>query len=142
MAETHQGRCFCGAIEIELAGPPEEMGYCHCTSCRTYTGAALVAFALFRSEKVKVTKGAELLRGFNKTGMSDRQSCTRCGGHLMTGPPGMGFIDVYAATIPTLPFKPVVHLNYAEAVLRITDGLPKLRDFPATVGGSGKTVPE
>ena len=142
MAETHSGSCFCGAVQIELTGPPEEMGYCHCSSCRSYTGAALVAFALFRSESVKVTKGAELLRGFNKTGMSDRQSCSRCGGHIMTRHPTLGFTDVYAAAIPSLPFKPSVHLNYAEAVLAIRDGLPKLKDFPAAVGGSGETVPE
>jgi hypothetical protein len=39
-------------------------------------------------------------------------------------------------------FAPAVHLNYAEAVLPMKDGLPKLRDFPAAAGGSGETVPE
>jgi hypothetical protein len=48
-------------------------------------------------------------------------------------------IDVYAATIPTLAFKPGVHVNYAETV---QDGLPKLKDFPAELGGSGVAVPE
>jgi hypothetical protein len=129
-------------VAIEVTGQPQEMGYCHCRSCRSYTGAAVVAFALFRSDQVKVTKGAELLRGFNKTGMSDRQSCATCGGHVMTSHPGMGCTDVYAAVIPSLPFKPVVHLNYAEAVLQVRDGLPKLKDFPAAAGGSGETVPE
>jgi len=42
----------------------------------------------------------------------------------MTGHPGMGFTDVYAAAIPGFAFTPSVHLNYAEAVLRIRDGLP------------------
>jgi hypothetical protein len=44
--------------------------------------------------------------------------------------------------LPTLAFKPAVHVNYAESVLRIRDGLPKLRDFPADLGGSGESVPE
>lgn len=35
MNSTHQGDCFCGAVEIEVTGVPEEMGYCHCTSCRS-----------------------------------------------------------------------------------------------------------
>ena len=35
MADTHTGTCFCGAVAIEVAGAPEEMGYCHCNSCRT-----------------------------------------------------------------------------------------------------------
>ena len=51
-------------------------------------------------------------------------------------------VDVYAATIPTLKFEPVVHVNYAETVLPMKDGLPKLKDFPAELGGSGEAVPE
>jgi len=35
-----------------------------------------------------------------------------------------------------------VHVNYAEAVLRMQDGLPKLKDFPAELGGSGEAVAE
>jgi hypothetical protein len=60
----------------------------------------------------------------------------------MVDHPTLGFTDVYAAMLPTVPFKPSVHLNYAETVLPIRDGLPKLRDFPATVGGSGEVMPE
>jgi hypothetical protein len=50
--------------------------------------------------------------------------------------------DVFAATIPDLPFVPQVHVNYAETVLPMGDGLTKLRDFPKEFGGSGETVPE
>ena len=35
--------------------------------------------------------------------MSDRQYCTKCGGHLMTDHPPFGLVDVYAATIPGSP---------------------------------------
>jgi hypothetical protein len=35
-----------------------------------------------------------------------------------------------------------VHVNYAETVLRIKDGLPKMKDFPAEMGGSGDLLPE
>ena len=142
MADTHTGSCFCGAVEIEVTGTPAEMGYCHCNSCRSYTGAPMTAFTLWTAENVKVTKGAELIGRFSKTGMSERQHCTTCGGHLMTGHPTLGFTDVFAAAVPSVPFRPVVHLNYAETVLPIRDGLPKLRDFPAAVGGSGELMPE
>ena len=138
----HKGGCFCGAVEIEVTGAPEEMGYCHCTSCRSYTGAPFVAFVLFKAENVKVTKGAALIGRFQKSEMSERQFCTRCGGHIMTGHPKLGFTDVYAAAIPDVAFKPSVHLNYGETVLRIKDGLPKLTDFPAEVGGSGEVMVE
>jgi hypothetical protein len=74
--------------------------------------------------------------------MSDRQFCTRCGGHLMTDHPTLGLTDVRAGVMSGIAFKPVVHLHYGEAVLPMKDGLPKLKDFPAAVGGSGETVPE
>lgn len=50
--------------------------------------------------------------------------------------------DALPATLPTLEFKPGVHVNYAETVLRMKDGLPKLKDFPKEFGGSGEAVPE
>ena len=49
---------------------------------------------------------------------------------------------MFAATLPTLEFKPGVHVNYAETVLPMKDGLPKLKDFPAELGGSGEMAPE
>jgi len=60
----------------------------------------------------------------------------------MTNHPTFGLIDVYAAILPTLDFQPGVHVNYAETVLPMKDGLPKLKDFPAELGGSGESVPE
>jgi hypothetical protein len=33
-------------------------------------------------------------------------------------------------------------VNYAESVLHMKDGLPKLRDFPAELGGTGDMVAE
>src|SRR5262245_55214225 len=64
------------------------------------------------------------------------------GGHLMTNHPPLGLVDVFAATLPTLKFKPAVHVNYAETVLPIRDGLPKFKDFPAEFGGSGTQIAE
>jgi hypothetical protein len=60
----------------------------------------------------------------------------------MTDHPKLGLVDVYAATIPTMKFTPALHVNYAESVLPMKDGLPKLRDFPVEMGGSGNVVPE
>ena len=54
----------------------------------------------------------------------------------------MGLIDVYAAVIPEFPFEAGVHVNYQEAVLRIKDGVTKMKDMPAEMGGSGETVAE
>jgi hypothetical protein len=142
MAEKHAGTCFCGAVGVEVSGAPEGMGYCHCSSCRSWSGGPVNAFTLWKPENVKVTKGGQFIGHFKKTEMSDRQFCTKCGGHLMTNHPTLGLTDVFAATIPSLKFAPGVHVNYSETVLRMKDGLPKLKDFPAELGGSGTAVPE
>ena len=51
-------------------------------------------------------------------------------------------VDVYAATIPTYRHHPAVHVNYQETVLRIKDGLPKMKDLPKEMGGSGQVLAE
>ena len=48
----HIGRCFCGAVEIEADGAPEAMGYCHCSSCRSWSGGPVNAFSLWKPETV------------------------------------------------------------------------------------------
>jgi len=105
-------------------------------------GCPVNAFTLWKPANVRVTKGADLVGHFMKTKMSDRQFCTKCGGHLMNDHPPLGLVDVYAATIPSVKFVPVVHVNYAETVLPMKDRLPKLKDFPAEMGGSGVALPE
>jgi hypothetical protein len=139
---TYLGRCFCGAIELEVTGTPVAMGYCHCASCRSWSAGPVNAFTLWKPEDVRIAKGNEHLATFEKTKLSQRRYCTKCGGHLMTAHPPLGLVDVYAATLPDLPFRPGVHVNYAETVLPMRDGLPKLKDFPAEFGGSGEVVAE
>ncbi len=139
---SHIGTCFCGAVSIEVTGSPEAMGYCHCRSCRSWAAAPVNAFTLWKTKSVRVTSGAEHLATFEKTPFSQRTYCKRCGGHLLNGHPPIGLVDVFAATIPTLTFAPGVHVNYAETVLPMRDGLPKMKDFPAELGGSGVTLPE
>ena len=139
---TYSGECFCGAVKIETAGEPQAMGYCHCRSCRSWSGGPVNAFTLWAPDAVKVTAGADSLATYQQSELSQRQYCAKCGGHLMTNHPGLGLIDVFAATLPTLAFVPGVHINYAETVLPMKDGLPKLKDFPAEFGGSGEAIPE
>jgi hypothetical protein len=35
-----------------------------------------------------------------------------------------------------------MHVFYGEKVLRMQDGLPKMKDMPTEMGGSGETLPE
>jgi hypothetical protein len=139
---THVGSCFCGAVQLEVVGEPEGMGYCHCRSCRAWSGGPVNAFSLWKPEAVRITSGSDELATYQKTAFSQRRYCAKCGGHLMTDHPTLGLVDVFAATLPTLVFAPGVHINYADTVLPMRDGLPKLKDFPAEFGGSGETMAE
>jgi hypothetical protein len=53
----------------------------------------------------------------------------------------MGLIDVYAAVIRIFPTGRV-HVNYLETRLHIKDGLPKMKDVPTEMGGSGVVINE
>jgi len=136
------GKCFCGAVEIKVDGEPMGAGYCHCASCRSWSAAPVNAFTLWKKDAVSVTRGQQNVGTFHKTERSYRKWCKTCGGHLFTEHPEWGLIDVYAATIPEFSFKPGVHVNYERSVLSMKDGLPKMKDFPKELGGSGEAVPE
>jgi hypothetical protein len=140
--KTYEGQCFCGAVKIVVTGDPAGAGYCHCTTCRSWSGSPLNAFTLWPTEAVQVIEGEDQIGEFNMNEQTYRQWCRACGGHLMARHPQLGLVDVYAATIPSFPFTPHLHVNYESTVLPMKDGLPKMKDFPAEMGGSGETLPE
>ena len=142
MSDSYNGSCFCGAVRFTVTGQPAAMGYCHCESCRQWSAGPVNAFSLWKPEAVRVTQGADKIGTYNKTPRSGRKFCKTCGGHLFTEHPHWNLTDVYAAVIPGFSFKPGVHVNYQETVLHIKDGLPKLKDLPKEMGGSGASVPE
>jgi len=140
--KTYQGSCFCGAVQFTVTGEPAGMGYCHCESCRHWSAGPVNAFTLWKPEALTITQGANNIGTYNKTPGSSRKWCKTCGGHVFTEHPAMGLTDIYAAVIPDLSFEPGVHVNYQETVLHIKDGLPKQKDFPAEMGGSGILLEE
>lgn len=139
---SYSGNCFCGSVKLSVTGAAEVMGYCHCNSCRHWSAGPVNAFTLWKPDAVKVTEGADKIGTFNLTPHSYRKWCKNCGGHLFTEHPGMGLTDVYAAMLPGLDFKPAFHVHYAESVLAVRDGLPKFKDMPKEVGGTGETMAE
>ncbi len=140
--QTYRGACFCGAVKLTVTGAPAAQGYCHCSSCRSWSAGPINGFTLWAPDSVRIEKGAENLLAYKKTERSVRTWCKSCGGHLFTEHPHWKLTDVYAATIPEFPFQPGVHVNYQETVLRVRDGLPKLKDLPTEMGGTGEPIPE
>jgi len=140
--KSYEGACFCGAVQFAVSGEPAAMGYCHCESCRSWSAGPVNAFTLWQPSQVKITRGADNIGGFTKTPKSNRKWCKTCGGHVFTEHPQWNLTDVYAAKIPGFPFKAGVHVNYQETKLPIKDGLPKMKDLPKEMGGSGDVLAE
>ena len=140
--KVYEGSCFCGAVQFTVSGGPAVMGYCHCASCRSWSAGPVNAFTLWKPEAVRITRGVDNIGTYNKTPKSFRKWCKMCGGHVFTEHPIWGLIDVYAAVIPNFPYQAHVHVNYQETKLPMRDGLPKMKDIPKEMGGSGITITE
>jgi hypothetical protein len=140
--QTYKASCACGAVQLEITGDPAVQAYCHCNSCRSWLSAPIHAAALWPSPNVKVVKGADSLGLYKRTENSLRQFCKRCGAAVLVGHPGMGMTDVPAGSVAGLKYTPTVHVHYGEKVMAARDGLPKFKDFPKELGGSGEMLPE
>lgn len=138
----YKGTCFCGEVEVTVSGSPVAMGFCHCDSCRAWSAAPMNGFTLWKPSDVKITKGEGNLGAYKKTETSNRKFCKSCGGHVLTDHPPWDLVDVYAAVIKDFPFDPKLHVNYAEKAVAMKDGLPKFKDVPSEMGGSGEQIAE
>ncbi len=139
---TARAQCLCGAVKIELSAPPVLQVYCHCTTCRRWSGQPVTACVLFAEDAVRIVEGgADLLRYQRGSAPEDcKISCQRCGGAVGTFIARVRQYDIFAGIIRDFTFAPSAHVNYAERVLDIPDGLPKFRDMPERAGGSGQMI--
>ena len=55
--EIVNGGCMCGAVRYEAIGKPVDVAYCHCSDCRGYTGAPVVTWVAFETQKVRFISG-------------------------------------------------------------------------------------
>lgn len=132
MAAIRKGRCFCGAVQFEAEGEPAFQGYCHCADCRAWSGTPVTAFAMWPTAATRFTAGEALVISFQRQegGGAVRRSCSRCGGAVPTEAPSLGMTDVYPFLLEDFSFVPAVHIQCAESVLPIEDGLPHFDRWP------------
>jgi hypothetical protein len=129
---------------MEAEGEPLVQCYCHCNGCHSTTGSPVNAPVLWPKAQVRFTLGQDKLRRYSKTDNAEGgvYSCSICNGLVGVHLARADLFDIFAGLISDLDFTPTVHLNYENAVLRIRDGLPKLKDMPEEWGGTGAFVPE
>lgn len=138
------GQCFCGAVQIAIDAPPVIQVYCHCTSCRQWSGQPVTACVLFDKAAVHFVKGLDRLHRFSRKGDPEegKLACLTCGGSVGTYIPRSQQFDIFAGVLRDFTFAPTAHINYGERVFDVKDGLPKFRDMPERAGGSGEILAE
>ena len=138
----YMGKCMCGAVQFEVPGEPFAMLICHCIDCRAWSASPVNGATAFKRDELTVTKGQEFIKKYNSSNGHERCWCSKCGGHIFSDHPAFDLIDVYASVLDGIEFKPGAHVNYAQSILPIKDGLPKFKDFTKELGGSGELMDE
>lgn len=79
------GGCLCGAVSFQGDCDIKAMGNCHCTDCRTVTGAAYATLVIVPESDVKVTGE---LREYSHTSDAGstmtKQFCGTCGSQMFS----------------------------------------------------------
>jgi hypothetical protein len=111
------GGCHCGAIRYEAEGEPLTHALCHCTDCRRSAGAPMVGWTMYRTDKVKVTRGTPKI--YHSSEQGRRHFCAACGTGLFYTNAKMlpGIIDVQSATYDDPDAVPArAHIQVAERI--------------------------
>ena len=71
--------CLCGAVTFKAALKNEEVGACHCSMCRQWSGGVFLAIGY---EGTLVFEDTDALGVYKSSDWGERGFCTRCGSSL------------------------------------------------------------
>jgi len=121
------GRCFCGAVRLQVTGDVIRALHCHCESCRRATSSAVGSFFTVRREDA-VLKG-ESLRFCSSSPGVRRGFCAHCGSPMSyESDERPTEIDLYIASLVDATDITIDgHSYWNERVpwLHVADDLPK-----------------
>jgi hypothetical protein len=98
------GRCLCGAVGFEIAGPLTEIELCHCAKCRKAYGTTFAATLYARREAFRWTRGEERVAVYDapleQSPPAYRHAfCRSCGSPLPFGWDGFPLVEIPAALL-------------------------------------------
>jgi hypothetical protein len=141
--QSFTGGCGCGGVRWELAAPPTQASYCHCTRCRRRTGTGVSLGAAVPPGALTITSGEDLIRTWDPGGGWLKAFCGSCGSALYSQDPEdparvsmrMGGFD----EDPGVPIAYHQFTAYAPAWAPVPDdGLPRYPErAPADARGPG-----
>jgi hypothetical protein len=128
-----KGRCLCGRVSFEIHGAIHSARYCHCATCRKFSGTACAAWGVIQANHLIVTGAESGVTRFDSGG-GLRAFCSSCGSPLWYEPANvpafrgipLGVID--EGDIPT----PEMHVWMKSKVswASIEDELPRHETHP------------
>lgn len=77
--KTLEGHCLCGAVTLRAAVNHDQVGACHCTTCRRWGGGPLLAV---ESDQPVECSGEQHIGVYASSDWAERSFCKECGTHL------------------------------------------------------------
>ena len=103
-----KGSCLCGEVAYEVDGKISEIGQCHCSKCRKFTGSSNSAVFVTAIANLKWLRGEELLSSYKAPSGYFAVFCSKCGSPL----PKTRANKVYLVPAGTLDNDPGVKAAY------------------------------
>jgi len=118
------GKCHCGAIRYSAEGTPQHHTLCHCTDCRSWSGAPMAGWIAFKEEQVTIEGEPQ---SYKSSELAVRQFCGRCGTGLFYRNPTYlpGIIDIQSGTLDDAAGNP------AGAQIMVKERLPWMERIDA-----------
>ena len=84
MSESITGSCLCGAIKYQATTDPVWAHNCHCSRCRSASGAAFASTLFVPKDSFEFTVGEELLTRYEvpEAQTFNHSFCSTCGATL------------------------------------------------------------
>lgn len=143
-------RCSCGSVEIEAFGTPMTSVVCYCDTCQkgsrqieTLTNAVPIlgrdggtAYILYRKDRIKYSKGAELLKGYKveEKSSTSRVVATCCSSAMiMRFDDAKHWVPVYRARFAddVLPLEWRICTKFKPENAEIPNDIPSSAMYPA-----------
>ena len=133
------GKCFCGAVQYQVADAFLYAMNCHCSNCRRTTGSAFKPFAGIERSKLVVSTGdnALLIQGDER---NNDTHCKACGSLVYSIVRDGAYVHVALGTLVDDPtIRPSRHIFVGSKApwFTITDDLPQYAEHVTAAGPIG-----
>ena len=82
-----KGQCICGAVQITAKSAADDIGACHCGTCRRWGGGPLLAIDCGTDLDLE---GDPAVTVYDSSAWAERGFCSKCGTHLFYRIKGSG----------------------------------------------------